>query len=159
MPVQRIKQPSSRTCFLCGKQNDIGLKMEWYNNPEKNQVEAKITIPEHFNGYPGVAHGGIIAAILDETAGRAVMLDGNFENLFVTLKLEVTYRKITPTNTPLSVTGWLLKGSGKRRKVAAEIKLPDGTLTAACEALVSRPPKELTDSWEPEKKFWKVYDE
>lgn len=159
MPVQRTKQPSSRTCFLCGKQNDIGLKMEWYNNPEKNQVEAEITIPEHFNGYPGVAHGGIIAAILDETAGRAVMLDGNFENLFVTLKLEVTYRKITLTNTPLSVTGWLLKGSGKRRKVASEIKLPDGTVTAECEALVSRPPKEVTDSWEPEKKFWKVYDE
>ena len=157
MSVQRIKQPSSRTCFLCGKQNDFGLKMEWYNNPEKNQVEAEITIPEHFNGYPGVAHGGIIAAILDETAGRAVMLDGNFEELFVTLKLEVTYRKITPTNTPLSVTGWLLKGSGKRRKVAAELKLPDGTVTAECEALVSRPPKEVAESWEPEKKYWKVY--
>ncbi len=159
MPVKRTKQPSSRTCFLCGKQNNFGLKIEWFNNQEKNQVEAEITIPEHFNGYPGVAHGGIIAAILDETAGRAVMLNGNFEELFVTLKLEVTYRKITPTNTPLSVTGWVIKGSGKRMKVAAELKLPDGTVTAECEALVTRPPKEVAESWEPEKEFWKVYDE
>ena len=111
--------------------------MEWYNNPEKNQIEAEVVIPDHFNGYPGVAHGGIVAAILDETAGRAVMLDGDFENLFVTLKLEVTYRKITPTNTPLIVTGWINQGSSKRKKVAAEIRLVDGTVTAECLALVT----------------------
>ena len=157
MSDKRSKQPSSRTCFMCGKQNDYGFKMEWYNNPQTNKIEAEVVIPDHFNGYPGVAHGGIIAAILDETAGRAVMIDGDFENLFVTLKLEVTYRKITPTNTPLSVRGWIVKGSGKRKIVAAEIKLPDGTTSAKCEALVTRPPKVVADSWESEKKYWKVY--
>ena len=154
---KRKKQPSSRTCFMCGKQNDIGLKMEWYNNPEKNQIEAEVIIPDQFNGYPGVAHGGIIAAILDETAGRAVMIDGDFENLFVTLKLDVTYRKITPTNIPLTVSGWIIQGSGKRKKVGAELKLQDGTVTAECQALVTRPPKQVADTWEPEKEFWKVY--
>jgi acyl-coenzyme A thioesterase PaaI-like protein len=155
--AKRIKQPSSRTCFMCGKQNEYGLKMEWYNNPQTNQIEAEVTIPDHFNGYPGVAHGGIIAAILDETASRAVMIDGDFENLFVTLKLEVTYRKITPTNTPLFITGWISKGSSKRKKVAAEIKLADGTVTAECQALVTRPPKQVAETWEPEKQYWKVY--
>ena len=67
-----IKQPTSRTCFACGRENDSGLKMTWYNNPESNQVEASVTIDEHFNGYPGIVHGGIVAAILDETSGRAV---------------------------------------------------------------------------------------
>jgi len=142
---------------MCGKQNDFGLKIEWYNNPETNQVEAEVTIAEHFNGYPGVAHGGIIAAILDETAGRAVMIDGDFENLFVTLKLEVTYRKITPTGTPLTVIGWIIQGSGKRKKVRAQLKLPDGTVTAECDALVTKPPKQVAESWKPEKKYWKVY--
>lgn len=158
MKANRIKQPSSRTCFLCGKQNDFGLKMEWYNNPEKNRIEATVTIPEHFNGYPGVAHGGIVAAILDETAGRAVMLDGNFEELFVTLKLEMSYRNITPTNTPLFVTGWMIKKGSKRMKVAAELRLPDGTVTAQCEALVVRPPKEIAERWEAELTFWRVYE-
>ena len=157
MKAKRIKQPSSRTCFMCGKQNDYGLKMEWYNNPQTNQIEAEILIPDHFNGYPGVAHGGIIAAILDETAGRAVMIDGDFENLFVTLKLEVTYRKITPTNTPLFVTGWIIQGSDKRKKVAAKIILADGSVTAECQALVTRPPKQVAETWEPEKQYWKVY--
>ncbi|HEC25979.1 MAG TPA: PaaI family thioesterase, partial [Gammaproteobacteria bacterium] len=67
------KQPNSRTCFMCGRENDSGLKMSWYNIPEKEQNQGKVTIPEHFNGYPGIAHGGIVAAILDETAGRSIL--------------------------------------------------------------------------------------
>ncbi len=89
---------------MCGRENSSGLKMVWYNNLESNRVEAIVTIGEQFNGYPGIAHGGIVAAILDETSGRAAMLDGNFDNLFVTLRLNMTYRKPTPTNTPLSIS-------------------------------------------------------
>lgn len=83
-----IKQPTSRTCFLCARENSCGLKMIWYNNLESNQVEAVVTIPEQFNGYPGIAHGGIVAGISDETAGRAVMLDGDSERYYVRLSDE-----------------------------------------------------------------------
>ena len=152
-----IKQPSSRTCFLCGRQNEVGLKMEWYNNPETNQVEATVIIPEHFNGYPGVVHGGIVAAILDETAGRAVMLDGNFDELFVTLKLEMSYLKLTPTNTPLKAISWIEHKGNRSTRVAGELRLPDGTVTAKCRAVVVRPPEEILKGWEPELPFWKVY--
>jgi len=152
-----LKQPSSRTCFLCGRQNDIGLKIEWYNNPETNQVEGTVLIPERFNGYPGIAHGGIVAAILDETAGRAVMLDGDFSNLFVTLKLEVSYRNLTPTRTPLKAVAWVIRRGSKGVRVASELRLPDGSVTAECTALVVRPPTEISERWEPERPFWKVY--
>lgn len=151
-----IQQPTSRTCFLCGRENDIGLKMTWYNVPEKEQIEGKVTIPEHFNGYPGISHGGIVAAVLDETAGRAIMLDGNFQDLFVTLKLETTYRNLTPTNVELTAIGWVIRRSERKAKVGAKLCLPDGTVTAECEAIVVRPPEEVSERWEPERKFWKV---
>ncbi|MBN1350921.1 PaaI family thioesterase [candidate division KSB1 bacterium] len=151
------KQPSSRTCFLCGKQNDDGLKMEWYNNLETGQVEGTIRIPEQFNGYPGIAHGGIVAAIMDETMGRAVMIDGDFDNLFVTLKLEMTYRNFTPTNTPLKAVAWIVRRGSRGVRVAGELRLSDGTVTAEGAALVVRPPEEVSRRWEPERPFWKVY--
>lgn len=154
-----IKQPTSRACFVCGRENNFGLKMVWYNNPESNQVEANITIGEHFNGYPGIVHGGIVAAILDETAGRAVMLDGNFDNLFVTLRLNLTYRKPTPTNTPLKAFGWLEQKGYRRMKVAAKLLLPDGTITTECKAVVIRPTGEISRSWEHERKFWRVEED
>jgi acyl-coenzyme A thioesterase PaaI-like protein len=154
-----IKQPTSRTCFMCGRENSHGLKMVWYNNLKLNRVEAVVTIPEHFNGYPGIAHGGIVAAILDETSGRAVMLDGNFDNLFVTLRLNMTYRKPTPTNTLLKAVGWLEHKGNRGMKVAAELLLPDRTITTECKAVVIRQTGEISMSWEHEKKFWRVEED
>lgn len=150
------KQPTSRTCFCCGRENDISLKMTWYNDDDEGKVRATLIVPEHFNGYPGIVHGGIVAAILDETAGRAVMLEGDFDNFMVTMKLEMTYRKPTPTETPLEVTGWLIRKDTLRARVAGEIRLPDGTVTAECTAVVVKPPQQVMDLWESEKVFWRV---
>jgi len=118
-----------------------------------------VTVPDHFNGYPGVVHGGIVSAILDETSGRSVMLNSGEDALMVALKLEVTFRRPTPTNTPLTVIGWVIKQTPSRAQVAGEIRLPDGTLTAECKAIVVRPPKDILDKWENEKPYWKVYDD
>lgn len=152
------RQPVSRTCFLCGRENPIGLKMEWFNYPEEGKVRATLTIPEEFNGYPGFVHGGIIAAILDETSGRAIMINGEHDRLFVTASLEVKYRHPVPTNTPLTVSGWLIKGGQTRAKVAAELCLEDGTCLASCKATVLKPPQEYYElwNWQQEKKHWKV---
>ena len=153
------KQPSSRTCFLCGRQNAISLKINWHNDSETGQVRATVIVPEHFNGYPGIVHGGIVAAILDETAGRAILLDGDPDDLMVTLKLEVKYRRPTPTGQPLTAVGWVIRRTESRAQVAGELRLADGTITAQCEALIVRPSQEFFDRWEPEKKHWRVYDD
>ncbi|MDD2390606.1 MAG: PaaI family thioesterase [Desulfobacterales bacterium] len=149
-----IPQPTSRTCFVCGRENPYSLRLQWFNNPEANRVEADLVIPDQYNSYPGVAHGGVVAAILDETAGRSLMLDGNFDNLFVTLKLEVKYRKITPTNTPLRVFGRILRQGKNRAQAVGELCLADGTVTATCTAVLVSPPKEVTDRWKEEKPYW-----
>jgi len=154
-----IRQPTSRTCFVCGRENHLGLKMVWYNNLLSKRVEATVSIPEQYNGYPGIVHGGIVAAILDETAGRAVMLDGDFDNLFVTLRLNITYRKPTPTDTHLKAVGWVEHHGSKGMKVAAELLLADGTMTAECRAVVVRPTGEIAQNWEAERKFWRAEED
>mgnify|MGYP001191874467 FL=1 len=158
------KQPNSRTCFVCGRQNEIGMKVSWFNDYEKQEVVAEINIREEFNSYPGFVHGGIVSAILDETAGRAVMLNSDMNSLdclMVTTRLEVKYRRPTPTQQPLTAVGWVLRQDSSRAKVAAELRLPDGTVTASCQATVVRPPEEYFKmwNWEEEQKYWKVYDE
>ncbi len=154
------KQRSSRTCFLCGRQNPIGLKIQWYNDPEAGAVRAAVTVPEHFNSYPGIVHGGVVAALLDETSGRSLLVQEDTDsNLFVTLKLEVKYRQPVPTGQLLSLRGWTIQRTPSRARVAAELRLPDGSLAAEAEAVVVRPRQEFFDKWEPEKPYWKVYDD
>ncbi|MEN6460248.1 MAG: PaaI family thioesterase [Syntrophomonas sp.] len=155
------KQPGSRNCFVCGRQNEIGLKMTWVNDIDNNQIRSVVTIPESFNGYPGIVHGGIVATMLDETSGRAILIDGDMDKLFVTARLDIKYRNPTPTDTPLTVVGWVIKQKGSYAQVAAEIRLPDGKVTAECTALVVKPTEEFyaNCNWDEEKEFWKVYED
>ncbi len=155
------KQPCSRTCFLCGRQNDIGLKITWYSDFDAAQVRAEIVIPPPFNSYPGFAHGGIVAAILDETAGRAVLLNGDNDQFFVTTRMEVKYRRPTPTGQTVTAVGWVTRQDRNRARVAGEIRLADGTVTASCQATVIKPPQHYFEmwNWEEEKKYWKVYED
>ncbi len=152
------KQPSSRHCFVCGVQNPYGLKLQ-FEDDDENTVRAQVIVPDHYNGYPGVVHGGIIAAILDETSGRALLARGHeYKNLFVTLKMEIRYRQPTPTNTPLTAIGSIAKAGASRAVVHGEIRLPDGTVTAEADCIVARPSEEFAERWEPERPYWKVYE-
>ncbi len=152
------KQPNSRKCFVCGLQNPVGLKLAFYEDLEAGQVRVEFTVPDEYQGYPGVVHGGIIAAVLDEVSGRAIMMGGSDEDLMATLRLTVRYRRPTPTETRLTAVGWVERMGGIGARVAGEIRLPDGTVTAECESVLANMPKEFRARWEPEKSYWKVYE-
>ncbi len=131
--------------------------MSIYNDLANHCIYSHVTIPDQYQSYPGVVHGGIVATMLDEISGRATIMDGNNENLMVTVKLEVKYRRPTPTNTPLTVIGRVVSQNETRAKVTGEIQLPDGTVTATCESLLARPPDEMRTQWEAELPYWRVY--
>jgi len=145
-------------CFLCGRQNPVGLKLDFYEDEDSGKVRVEFTVPDEYQGYPGVVHGGIVAAVLDETSGRAVMVGGSDEDLMATLKLSVRYRRPTPTETPLIAVGWVERMGGAGARVAGEIRLPDGTVTAECEATLAHVPDSIKEDWEPEKEYWRVYE-
>jgi uncharacterized protein (TIGR00369 family) len=152
------KQPNSRMCFLCGMQNPVGLKLLFYEDRAAGQVRVAFNVPEEYQGYPGIVHGGIVAAVLDETAGRAVLLEGSDDDLMATLKMTVRFRHPTPTGVRLTAVGWVERPGKNMARVAGEIRLPDGTVTAECTALLGAVPEEFLARWEPEKPYWRVYD-
>lgn len=152
--MKKLQQPTSLSCFGCGKDNPFGLKLKWYNNFEKKQVETDFELSDHYCSYPGTVHGGILATILDETSGRAVLLTNDFSRLMVTLKMEVVYKHNTPTNTPLKAVGRILRDGGSRAQVEGEILLPDGTVTCSCKSILFKIPKAVQDKWGPEADEW-----
>lgn len=152
--MKKLRQPTSLQCFACGRKNPFGLKLEWFNNYDEKCVETSFTLDDNYCSYPGTVHGGILATILDETSGRAVLLDNNFERLMVTLKMEVVYKKNTPTNTPLKAIGRVLKDGGSRAQVEGEILLPDGTVSARCTSILFKIPQAVKDKWGSEAEEW-----
>jgi len=150
------RQPSSRTCFVCGRENPFGLAARWENDLDRREVRATLEIPEHFNGFPGAVHGGVLSALLDEAAVRTALLDGGFDDLMVTAKLEVAFRRPTPTRTPVMVVARLVKRVGSRAQAEAELRLPDGTVAAKAQALLMTPPADIAAAWEVERTHWRV---
>jgi len=149
-------QPTSRFCFVCGRDNPVGLGVRWESDRSTGVVQGRVTVPEHFNGYPGVVHGGIVTALLDETAGRSLLVDGGFEDLMVTVKLEVSFHRPTPTGEPLTMVGRLRRRWGRRAEAEAELRRADGTVTATATVVLARPPASFTARWEAERPFWRV---
>lgn len=122
------KQPTSENCFVCGRNNPFGLKMTFYDNGE-DEVTADYVVPEQYNGYPGVVHGGIVAAMLDEVLGRVAMIN-NPDRFFMTARLEVKYRQPVPTETPLKLKGNLIRLRSRIGKAKGYIATLDGTILA-----------------------------
>jgi uncharacterized protein (TIGR00369 family) len=152
-------QPASRSCFVCGRENVLGLKARFSGDRAAGEVRTTITVPEAMNGYPGTVHGGILGALLDEAAVRTGLLDGGFDDLMVTARLEVTYKRPAPTETPLTVVARLVKRATSRATATAEVRLPDGTVAATAEVLLVRPPPEVARAWEGERPHWRVDEE
>jgi hypothetical protein len=48
-------------CFVCGRSNPVGLYMQFYDDGDL-EVVSEYTIPTHYQGYPGVAHGGVLSS-------------------------------------------------------------------------------------------------
>ncbi|MBI2015391.1 MAG: PaaI family thioesterase [Candidatus Rokubacteria bacterium] len=91
-------------CFGCGPGHPTGLRVRCFKTDEG--VLVPILIPRRYEGPPGVAHGGIVAAYLDETlAGAVVRATGR---VAVTGELTIRYVKPAPLETPLLGAGRLV---------------------------------------------------
>lgn len=155
-----IKQPNSRMCFVCGLENPIGLHLHIYET-EPGIVEATYVAPEHFQGFPGVLHGGIVASLLDEISSRAHMgSDPQKPRFMFTAKLDVKYRKNTPVGKWLKLIG--KAGKAKSRSAEAWGGVYDaetGDLLAEANVLLINVPPDQFDLSRLNKLGWQVYPE
>ena len=151
-----IKQPNSRMCFICGLENPIGLHLHIYET-EPGVIESKYIAPDHFQGYPGVLHGGIVAAILDEISGRAHMGDAVNPRFMFTGKLEVKYRKNVPVGKLLKIIGRAGRVRSKMAESWAGIYDESGDLLAEANALHINVPDDQFDLSKLDELGWKVY--
>ncbi len=151
----RSKQPNSRHCFVCGLQNPVGLRLAFYDTGP-GEVTCDVTVPEQYQGYPGVVHGGVIAAMLDEVVGRAAM-EGDVWRFMMTAKLDLRYRKPVPVGQPLRLVGRMEQRRGRLATARGEIRLADGSLGAEAQAVLSDIPGMPGGVSQVEALGWKVY--
>jgi uncharacterized protein (TIGR00369 family) len=149
------KQPNSRDCFVCGVENHYGLALAFYERGT-GEVVCRVRLPDRYQGFPGLAHGGVLAAMLDEAAMRAAMA-GDDQRFMLTARMTIHYRKPVPVGEPLELVGRLLKQSGRLSTAQAQLRLPDGSLAAEAEAVLVDYPDRLGEADRLQALGWKVY--
>jgi acyl-coenzyme A thioesterase PaaI-like protein len=150
------KLPNASHCFGCGMENAFSLRMCFYIDDNK-QVVSDTTISDAYQGYPGVVHGGVVAAMLDETAARSVMVTDPNRMMF-TGKLTTRYRKPVPVNAPLHLVGEMVRDRGRMAECRSWLYGPDGEVLAEAEALMlAMPDGQMDMTGEEAGMTWKVY--
>ncbi len=108
-------------CFACGQKNPYGLRMVFHL--ENETVVSDFQPLEEHQGFPGIIHGGIVAAVLDEALNRTTMLSTH-PTWMMTGRLEIRYRRYVPYGPLLRVRASL--GTERGRMIQAS-----GVLTLA----------------------------
>ena len=119
------KHNAGRGCFVCGVKNPFGLHTDFFEM-EDGTFAAKVTPGVHHQSYPGRLHGGVSAALLDETIGRAINVSEP-DTWAVTVEITTHYKKPVPYGVQLTVTGRILENNRRLFTGEGEILQPDGT--------------------------------
>lgn len=108
-------------CFVCGPQNEHGLHLRFERDGEQG-VRARTHLRGEFQGWKGIAHGGIALSLLDEAMAHAAGAAG-YRGL--TASLTARFRKPVPLGQPLEIEGrvkWM-----RRNVLQIEASVRDGS--------------------------------
>jgi uncharacterized protein (TIGR00369 family) len=119
-------------CFVCGDDNTHGLHATFVVDKVNQSASCQYIIPQQFQGWKNIAHGGILATLLDEVsiyACRSVTCN------VVTAELSVRYKKPVTVNTPLTLQAKIIETKKHYFRVESTIEM-DGKVHASADAKV-----------------------
>ncbi len=117
--------PDHGPCFVCGSENPTGMGLQLY--VEGGQVVTTAVLGLQHQGPPGHAHGGSLAAIVDELMGAAAWAAGK---AVLAAKIEVNFRAPAPLGAELKGSALVVRQEGRKVFTEARITLPDGRVCA-----------------------------
>ena len=126
--ITRLDPNPTNHCFGCGAANQGGMLLAFEADNEKQRIIGKFILGERYQGGRGMAHGGIIALLLDEVMGKVC----RFENVraAVTAELNVQFLKPVLLTEEIVVEGWKEERKGRNLFLYGEIRDGAGVVLA-----------------------------
>jgi len=101
---------AEHNCFACGTLNTNGLGLVLHLEPQRSWTQ--LELDRRFEGWEGIAHGGITTTILDEVMAWSLVASDSWG---MTARLAVEFRRPVPIATSIRAEGWIT--NAKRRVV------------------------------------------
>jgi acyl-coenzyme A thioesterase PaaI-like protein len=122
-------------CWGCGSA-PAGIQLAQPASEGLTEYEASFSFDERHQAGPGLVHGGLVAAALDEACG---LLATWYRFPAVTARIFVRYRQPVPINTELLVRARLVGERGRRLHVDGELTDGNSVLAEARAAFLHVP--------------------
>jgi len=124
--IELMPNPSN-ACFGCGGANDGGMKLTFVQDNGRQRIVGRFVLGERYQGGGGMAHGGIIATLLDEAMGKVC----RFRNVrAVTAELTVEYLKPVKVDAEIVVEAFESEQKGRNLFLTGEIRNSTGEVLA-----------------------------
>lgn len=117
------------SCFGCGPANPIGLKLEF--KLDGDELISDVCLAPDYQGWPDVAHGGIVVAVLDELMSNHLFLLG-YETM--TAEIKVRFIHPVPVGVPLRARSRVNFLERRLMRMEARLEMPTGQVLARGEA-------------------------
>jgi len=114
-------------CYGCSPNNPIGLKICF--EVKENLVIGEFQSNKNHEGPPGLIHGGIIAAILDEALAYAARYLSEYD--IRTMKETITFRKAVKVGEQLRVEARILEEKSRAFILSAKVFYQDNIIAEA----------------------------
>lgn len=111
-------------CFVCGPHNERGMHVRFERDGEGGVV-ARTAIRGEFQGWQGIAHGGVALALLDEAMAHAAGAAGYRG---VTASINARFRQAVPLGEPLRIEGRVRWMRRNVMEIAASVSDGSGTV-------------------------------
>jgi uncharacterized protein (TIGR00369 family) len=118
--------PTNR-CFGCGGANDGGMKLTFEQDNAKRRIVGRFVLGSRYQGGGGMAHGGIIAVLLDEAMGKVCRFR---EARAVTAQMTIDYLKPIDVEKEIIVEAFEELQSGRNLFQVGEIRNAAGEVLA-----------------------------
>jgi uncharacterized protein (TIGR00369 family) len=116
----------NQRCYVCGKDNPGGLQVRFAVDHAARTITGRFTPRREHEGWEGIVHGGIIAALLDEAM---VKLAAHLGEPAVSAEITVKFKAPAAPGEELTVTGKIVKEAN--RLIEAEARVEKGMVTVA----------------------------
>jgi acyl-coenzyme A thioesterase PaaI-like protein len=129
-PPDRTIEVEDHNCFACGSLNAHGLRLDLH--VQAGRCWTALALDTRFEGWEGIAHGGILTTILDEVMAWSLV---DHDTWGFTARLAVDFKRPVRVGQPIRAEGWV--GDAHRRLIRTAGRILDpasGTVLATAEA-------------------------
>jgi len=131
-PIDPLRLEGGPRSFVSGEPEGGRLRVRYFRRERDGRLVGRAWFGPGAQGPPGHAHGGSMAAVLDEAMGAAAWMAGH---LVVAVRLDTSFQRMLPLETDALLEAWVERIEGRKVWTLGRLLDEDGEPFAEAEAL------------------------